>query len=112
MSLSPTVISLPDASIPRRSQLSLEQFDLLDADVLIISVLLSGWLDNLTSHLSDGSRLVVVDDSNRMRGWNAARRAARRNAASTAGPTSRMHTKLVIARPVSQPSDVVASKTR
>ena len=37
MALSPTVTSLPDASIPRRSQLSLEQLDLLDADVLIIS---------------------------------------------------------------------------
>ena len=42
----------------------------------------------------------------------AARRAARRKVASMAGPTSRMHTKLVMARPVSQPSEVVASKIR
>ena len=43
---------------------------------------------------------------------NAARRAARRNVASMAGPTSRMQTKVVMARPVSQPSEVVASKIR
>jgi hypothetical protein len=39
-------------------------------------------------------------------------RAARRKVMSAAGPTSRMHTKLVSARPVSQPSEVVASKSR
>ena len=43
---------------------------------------------------------------------NAARRAARRKVASMADPTSRMQTKLVMARPVSHPSEVVASKIR
>src|SRR6185437_1661646 len=42
----------------------------------------------------------------------AARRAARRKMASMAGPTRRMRTKLVTARPVSQPRDVVPSNTR
>jgi hypothetical protein len=42
----------------------------------------------------------------------AARRDARRKVVSMADPTSRMQTKLVIALPVSQPSDVVASKIR
>ena len=43
---------------------------------------------------------------------NEARRAARRSAASTGAPATRRMTALVIARPVSQPSDVVASKSR
>ena len=44
--------------------------------------------------------------------WNLARRAARRNVTSAAWPTSRTATKFVTARPVSQPSDVVASYSR
>jgi transcriptional regulator with XRE-family HTH domain len=45
-------------------------------------------------------------------GRKLARRAARRNAARTAGPASRIASTFVIARPVSQPSEVVASKSR
>ena len=43
---------------------------------------------------------------------NAALRAARRNAPRTAGPTSRMTTAVVAARPVSHPNDVAASNRR
>ena len=56
---------------------------------------------------STSSRAVKV-----VRGRNVARRAARRKVASAAGPTTRMTTRFVTARPVSQPSDVVASKTQ
>ena len=42
----------------------------------------------------------------------AARRDARRNVASMAGPTRMMKMNVVMARPVSNPSEVVASKIR
>jgi hypothetical protein len=51
-----------------------------------------------------------VPGSNRTGASKAARRDARRKVRNMADPTSRMQTKLVMARPVSQPSEVVASK--
>jgi hypothetical protein len=51
-----------------------------------------------------------VTESNRAGAPKAARREARRKVRNMADPTSRMQTKLVMARPVSQPNEVVASK--
>jgi hypothetical protein len=47
-----------------------------------------------------------------MVGWKLALRAARRKAERAAGPMIRMARAVVIARPVSQPSEVLASKVR
>jgi hypothetical protein len=52
------------------------------------------------------------EDPNVTSGWKLARRAARRNAASAAGPAMTMASTFVTARPVSQPSDVLASNSR
>ena len=45
-------------------------------------------------------------------GWKFARREIRRKALSAAGPMIKMASAVVTARPVSQPSDVLASKIR